>query len=54
MILKEFAEAVWYGKWSCGWEMWEGKPKLGAFRVFWDGQYHYCLHIGPLWVEGEY
>lgn len=43
----------WYmrhGHWHVGWERWEGKPRFAMFRLWYDG-WHYCLHVGPFWLE---
>jgi hypothetical protein len=48
--MKAFLLTCWHGKWSCGWEQWDGKPQFEFFSTYYDGLI-YCLHIGPLWIE---
>lgn len=38
------------GEWYFGCELYKGKPMLCANYTWYDGP-HYCLHIGPFWVE---
>jgi hypothetical protein len=51
--MKFFIRAMRYGKWSCGFEQWEGKPQFDFAYFYYDG-HHYCLHIWKFWVEIEY
>ena len=45
-----FLATARHGTYSCGWGRWQGKPRLGLVYCWYDGP-HYCLHIGPLWIE---
>lgn len=44
---------LYYGKWSFGYEYWNGKPKLYVGRAYYDG-WLYVLHLGKLWIECDY
>jgi len=48
--MKELWIALRYGRWSCGWGQWPGKPQFAFVRVWYDCQRN-ALHIGPLWIE---
>lgn len=51
--IKNFFYILLFGKWSCGYEYWNGKPKLEFVKEYYDG-WHYVLHIGSLWIEIDY
>lgn len=48
--MKEVWYALRYGKWSCGWERWEGKPRFSLSRHYYDGTF-VVFHAGPAWIE---
>ena len=48
--MKEVYYAIRYGKWLCGYEKWEGKPRFMFLRIYYDG-WHYAFHIGKFWIE---
>lgn len=48
--LRNFIWTCRHGEWGWGWELYKGKPMLGAFYSWYDGP-HYVLHVGPLWIE---
>ena len=52
-FLRHLYCAARYGEWSCGWEWWPDKPRIGVFFDYYDG-WHWCLHLGPLWIECDY
>jgi hypothetical protein len=57
MLMRRFLRHLYcaarYGEWSCGWEWWPDKPRIGVFFDYYDG-WHWCLHLGPLWIECDY
>jgi hypothetical protein len=48
--LRYFVPTLLHGSWSWGWQSYQGKPRFALCYVWYDCP-HYCLHIGPLWVE---
>lgn len=42
-----------YGFWDYGYNDWPGKPKLGLYYIYYDGN-HLCLHIGKFYLSVEY
>ena len=45
--------AIRYGEWDYGCEFYNGKPMLGVFSTYYDGDW-VCAHIGPMWVSVNY
>lgn len=45
--------AVRYGKWYCGWEMWDGKPLFGFTYTYYDGNFA-ALHLYKFYLEVHY
>lgn len=53
MIKLGLAEIFWlwsHGDWGYGCELYEGKPLLGIFFLYYDG-WHFSAHLGPFWIE---
>ena len=48
--IKIFFFLLLHGEKSCGYEDWEGKPKLDIDLVYYDG-YHFVIHLGKFWFE---
>ena len=46
-LFKDFKNGIW----SFGFEFYDKKPMFYIGRMFFDGEMHYCLHLGPLWIE---
>lgn len=46
-IFKDFKNGIW----SFGCEFYDEKPMFYIDRMFFDSEMHYCLHLGPFWVE---
>lgn len=45
--------AVRYGKWYFGWEGYEGKPMLGIFKEYYDGNL-FAFHCYKFYIEVHY
>lgn len=51
--MKQLYYTLRYGEWSWGWEMYDGKPMIGFYRGYYDGDW-YCLHLYKLWIGVHY
>jgi len=51
--IKHVYYAIFYGDWECGYELYEGKPKFGFFKCYYDGN-HAALHVYNLWISVTY
>jgi hypothetical protein len=51
--LRTFVYTAIYGDWYWGWEDYEGKPKLLAMHLYYNGD-HYIVHLGKLYFGVTY
>jgi len=52
-IAKHIYWAIRYGEWHCGCEFYKGKPMIGIFYAWHDGN-NIGAHLGPLWIGCQY
>lgn len=49
LTLKHLYYIFRYGTWSCGWEMWKGKPMFAFEHIYYDG-HHLMFHFYKFYV----
>ena len=52
-LFRHIYYAVRHGEWHWGWEQYEGKPQLGFYHEWYDGN-QACVHIYKLYIGVTY